>query len=156
MVIQLHNLTGNPQARKKKKRRGRGNASGQGTYAGRGMKGQRSRSGGKKGLKLKGFKRTLLNLPKFNGMKSYKLKNQIIKLSQLNKKFADGDKITPEILREKQIIDKLKIPVKILFDQEAAVKVEIENCLVSASAKKSIEKAGGKVVLATEQENKKT
>lgn len=54
---------------KRVRRVGRGNASGNGTTAGRGTKGQRARTGGKKGLKYKGLRSTLLKLPKFKGMK---------------------------------------------------------------------------------------
>ncbi len=50
-----------------KKRVGRGNASGKGSYSGRGLKGQRSRSGGKKGLKLRGLRRLSKRLPKLRG-----------------------------------------------------------------------------------------
>ncbi|MFA6254919.1 MAG: hypothetical protein WC675_02675 [Patescibacteria group bacterium] len=52
--LTLHNLKVNKKARKKSKRVGRGNASGHGTYSTRGLKGQKSRSGGKGGLKRRG------------------------------------------------------------------------------------------------------
>ncbi len=66
MIITLSSLK--PQKnRKKKKRVGRGNSSGHGTYSGRGIKGQRSRSGGKKGLKLKGLKVFISQVKKAKG-----------------------------------------------------------------------------------------
>ena len=63
-MLTLHNLKSKKGVRKKKRRLGRGNSSGRGTYCGRGQKGQRSRSGGKKGLKLKGFKQSLQKILK--------------------------------------------------------------------------------------------
>lgn len=146
MTLQLHTIKISSKVRKSKKRVGRGNASGRGTYSTRGMKGQRSRSGGKGGLKLKGLKRNLLNFPKFKGMKSGALKTQLVSLSHLNKKYQNGDLVTPQSLLEKNIIDTIKAPVKVLNNGEISIKLEIKDCLVSAKAIKAIEKAGGKVV----------
>lgn len=146
MSLTLSNL-GNKN--KSRKRLGRGNASGRGTYSTRGMKGQRSRSGGKGGLKLKGFKQNLLNLPKFKGMKSYRPNNQVVKLTQLVKLFDNEAKITPGTLQEKGIIDKASKPAKILLDNKElklTKKFEIVGVLVSKSAKDVLEKAGSTIV----------
>ncbi|PIY78798.1 MAG: 50S ribosomal protein L15, partial [Parcubacteria group bacterium CG_4_10_14_0_8_um_filter_35_7] len=88
MSLSLHNLKS--RKRKKRKRVGRGNASGHGTYSGRGLKGQKSRSGGKKGLKLKGFKVIIQNIPKTRGFKSIHPKMEIVNTGDLEKKFKEG------------------------------------------------------------------
>ncbi len=142
--------------KKTKKRVGRGNASGHGTYSCRGLKGQRSRSGGKGGLKLKGFKKNLLNIPKMKGMKSKRPKNQLVNISSLEK-FSAEEKVTPGSLFEKGLIDTMNLPVKILTDKKnkpMTKKVEIYNCFVSDSAKKLIEAAGGKIIDLETRENK--
>ena len=79
-MLTLHNLKRFAKSKKAKERIGRGNASGHGTYATRGLKGQKSRTGGRKGLIKKGLKTTLQRLPKNKGFKSLKLKEEIINL----------------------------------------------------------------------------
>jgi len=153
MTIGLNNLK---NKKKKARRFGRGLGSGRGTYSGRGNKGQRSRSGGKKGLKLKGLKRTLLNAPKFKGMKNRFPKAQTVKLSVLDKHFGASDKINPAVLKEKKLISTINKPVKILFDKEITQSYEIFGCAMSQTAKTALEKAGGKYIDLNEQtENKK-
>ncbi|KKQ79558.1 MAG: 50S ribosomal protein L15 [Parcubacteria group bacterium GW2011_GWC2_38_7] len=144
MEVTLHTF-GNKH--KNRKNLGRGNASGHGTTAGRGSKGQRSRSGGKKGLKLKGFRQNLLNLPKFKGMKSPRPKNQVVKISDLAKKFTSETVVTPGTLLEKGLIRNAIDPVKILLDVKELKlesKLEISSILVSKNAREILEKAGAK------------
>ncbi len=146
MSLALNNIKNKP---KNRKRVGRGNASGHGTYSCRGLKGQRSRSGGKGGLKLKGFKQNLLNMPKFAGMKTRFAKAQIVLLSTLDKNFSDGDKVTPGSLLKKGLIDTISKKVKILAHNEKdniTKKLEIIDCNISATAEEKIVKAGGRVV----------
>ena len=153
MTLKLGQISNTKKARKVL---GRGNASGRGNYSTRGMKGQRSRSGGKSGLKLKGFKQTLLQMPKFKGMKSLHPNNQVVKLSVLQERLDDGTKINPGLLFEKNLISKLDQPVKILFDGDLKKKFEIFECLVSAKAKEAIEKAGGKILSIEKEIEEKT
>ena len=97
---------------KTRKRVGRGNASGSGTYSGRGQKGQRSRSGGKGGLKLKGLKQTIEKLPKSRGFTSPNPKLKILNLADLEKKYKDGENIKlldTKILGQGEIKKKLTI-----------------------------------------------
>lgn len=146
MVLTLHNIGKRKRARKKY---GRGNGSGHGTYSGRGSKGQRARSGGKKGLKIKGFRNTMLPTPKFKGMKSDKPKAQIVKLAQLEKFFNDGDKVTPGSISKKGLVADAARPIKILAENKESKiskKFEIFGCAASAGAKAAIEKTGGKFV----------
>ena len=153
MEITLHNL-GNKH--KRRKNLGRGNASGHGTTAGRGSKGQRARSGGKKGLILKGFRQNLLNLPKFKGMKSPRPKNQVVKLSDLVQEFTKEKVVTPGTLLEKGLVRNAIEPIKILVDVKELKleqQLEISSILVSKTAREILEKAGAKF-LDLETDNK--
>jgi len=145
MSLTLHTIKPAVGSRKKKKRVGRGDASGHGTYSCRGMKGQRSRSGGKSGLRLKGIKQNLLNIPKLSGFKSRNPKMTVINLDILDKKFDDGEKVNPNILLNKKIVKKLGGGIKILGNGEITKKIIVEKCQLSSGAKKAIEKAGGKI-----------
>jgi large subunit ribosomal protein L15 len=145
MSLSLSNLYPSIGSKKNKKRIGRGNASGTGTYAGRGLKGQRSRSGGKGGLKLRGLKAMMLSTPKLDGFKSHYPKNQVVKLSQLDQNFKAGDVINAAVLAEKGMIKSVKLPIKILNDADFDKKLTIEKCFVSQVAREKIEAAGGEI-----------
>ncbi|MFA5318302.1 MAG: 50S ribosomal protein L15 [Patescibacteria group bacterium] len=146
MPLSLHTIKPAKGATKKRKRVGRGNASGHGTYSGRGQKGQRSRSGGKSGLKRKGMKQILLQTPKLRGFKSDKPKNQPVNLSDLNKNFKDGAKINPSVLLKLRLIDTIKEPVKILGKGELKIKnLEFSDVKLSKSVEEQLKKMGGKV-----------
>lgn len=116
MSLGLHNLKFSSGSTKKKKRVGRGNASGHGTYSTRGLKGQKARSGGKGNLKRLGLKRTILATPKVRGkgLSSGRPKNQTVNLGDLNDKFKDGDIISPKTLKEAGLIRDEKAPIKLL------------------------------------------
>lgn len=144
MSLTLYNLKSFPK--KRRKRVGRGFGSGHGRYSTRGIKGQRARSGGKAGLKLKGAKNMIMALPKIGGFKSIHPKPAIINIGKLAEHFNEGDKISPKILLKRRLIDKIKTGVKILGEGEIDKKLIIEGCQVSKSARKKIEKAGGKFV----------
>jgi len=152
MSFRLHNIG---TKRKARKRLGRGNSSGHGTYSGKGQKGQRARSGGKSGLKLFGFRRTLLSTPKIKGMKPH-LKAQVVLLSSLEKSFSDGDQITPGALLAKKLIRATWPTVKILASghDKFTKKLDVADCRVSAAAKVLIEKAGGTVPAVETKEEK--
>ncbi len=147
--MQLHELK--PKYKlKKRKRIGRGGK--RGTYSGKGIKGQKSRSG----RRLKPIIRGVIKrYPKLRGYKfKSKAKSQranlvILNLEILEKKFQAGEKITPELLLNKELIHKIKkrIPkIKILGKGNIKKALVIERCFVSKSAKEKIEKAGGKVL----------
>ena len=132
-------------ARKNKQRIGRGNAAGQGTYAGRGSKGQKSRSG--KGVK-RGFEggqnRMIKGLPMKRGFTNiFKTEYTLITLGTLNL-YKIGDTITPDLLREDgHIRGANKNPVKILGTGQLSVAVTISAHKFTRSARASIEAAGG-------------
>jgi len=146
MAIELHTIEKYRGATKKSKRVGRGNSSQKGTYSSRGMKGQRSRSGGKSGLKTRGFKQSLQKIPKNRGFKSPHIKKETIILSTLDKNFIDKDIVTPAILKKKSLISSPKNGVKIVATGEITKKITVKNCLASKKAVELIEKAGGTVL----------
>lgn len=134
---------------KKRKRVGRGGK--RGTYSGRGIKGQKSRSGRrlkpeireaiKRYPKLRGYRQK-------SGIGSQKSGVAIVNLDILKKKFSPDEKINPQTLLQKGIIHKIKglMPkVKILGKGELDKKLVVEGCEISKGAKEKIEKAGGAV-----------
>jgi len=130
-----------------KKRVGRGNASGHGTYSTRGQKGQRSRSGGRNKLKRLGFKQILIATPKNRGFKSAKPKDQIVNLKDLNENFSVGAKIDASSLFKAGLIRNVQDKIKILGQGNLTLKnLEFKGVKLSDSAKKQIEKMGGKMI----------
>ena len=150
--MQLHELTSAKGARTKKKRVGRGNGSGMGTYSGRGRKGQSARSGGKVRPGFEGGQTPLhKRLPKLKGFNNrFKQEFQVVNISKLSD--LKEKTINAEVLKKVGLISKLTVPVKLLGDGEITVAMNVEVDLCSASAKDKIEKAGGKV---TEKQTKK-
>ncbi len=140
--MQIHQLK--IKKGKSRKRIGRGGK--KGTYSGRGMKGQKSRSGAKINPIFEGGRSTLIeHLPKKRGFTSIFPKSQVVALSTLEKMFNAGDTITPAVLLGKGIIGNIKAKVKILNNGEITKAVSVKNCLISKTAKEKIEKAGGKI-----------
>ncbi|MFA5075799.1 MAG: 50S ribosomal protein L15 [Patescibacteria group bacterium] len=144
MTLSLANLKPARGATKKKKRVGRGNSSGHGTYSTRGLKGQRARSG-VGGLKLKGLKARLQKIPKLPGFKSLYPKKAVVNIIDLDKTFTDGSIVTPQKLEEAGLISQAKFGVKVLGQGSLKKKLVIKGCLASQTAKEAIEKAGGKI-----------
>lgn len=128
------NTVTSKQKRVKRKRLGRGNATGTGTYAGRGLKGQRSRSGGKGGLKLKGLKATFKSIPKVKGFTSGHVAPEVVNVSELDKTY-DADGIV-RVVRS-----------KVLGHGELTKKLTVYAGGFTASAKTKIEKQGGKAIV---------
>ena len=127
------------------KRVGRGNSSQKGTYASRGLKGQRSRSGGKSGTQLRGFRQSLQKVPKLRGFKSMHPKKQVVTLATLERIFKDGDEVTPWSLEQIGVVDKPKHGVKIVATGELKKKLTVKECLASKGAVEAIEKSGGTI-----------
>ena len=142
--MQLHELRPIHKP-KRKKRIGRGGK--RGTYAGRGIKGQKARAG----RRLKPVIRELIKkYPKLRGYKVKKeeLKLAIVNIETLEKKFQIGEVVTPKVLLEKKLIRRIKgrLPrVKILGKGKLTKKLIVEGCFFSKSAKEKIEKAGGNI-----------
>lgn len=136
--MQIHELKVNK--RKSRKRVGRGGK--RGTYSGRGMKGQKSRSGAKKDPLFEGGRTSLIDrLKKIRGFKSVHPKKININLDDLEKNFKDGDTVSVESLIKFNLIKKseAKRGVKILGNGKLTKKLSVdENILLSKSAKKAI------------------
>lgn len=145
MEIKLHNLKS--FNRKNRKRVGRGNASGHGTYSGRGLKGQRARAGGKSGLKRMGLKSFLQQIPKVRGFKSYHPRMQIVQLRDLDKRFKENELITLKQLFKAGLIKSIVLGVKILGPGKLSKKLIVKANKFSKSAENAIKKAGGKIEL---------
>lgn len=146
MSLALHTIKPKKGSTKKRKVIGRGNSSGTGTYSGRGLKGQKSRSG-VSGLKRLGMKQMILQIPKERGFKSHKPKNTPINLVVINQNFKDGEKVNPGALIKKGLIDDVKNIVKILGKGDLNIsKLEFSDVKVSAGAREKIEKKGGKII----------
>ena len=147
----LSNLKYAEGSKKKRKRVGRGEGSGHGGQATRGMNGQRSRSGSKNRAWFEGGQMPLQRrIPKFGFTNIFKETYQVVNLNSLQrladeKKF-DGD-INIQVLKSLGLISSIKKPVKVLGKGEIKVKVNLEVNAVSKSAKEKIESAGGSIKL---------
>ena len=145
--MQLNDLRPAEGSTKARKRIGRGAGSGHGTTAGRGTKGQLSRSGGGKGAGFEGGQQPLaMRLPKLPGFIHHgRIEYVPVNVSRLDTIFADGDVVDSETLMAKGVIKHDYIPVKVLGDGEITKKLTVKVDKVSTSAQAKIEAAGGKV-----------
>ena len=146
-MVNLHSLKPKRGSKKRKIVVGRGNASGHGTYSGRGIKGQKSRTGGRKGLKQLGMRNLLAQTPKLGGFKSMQKQMSPISLADLNKLFVEGDVVSPHALRVKKNISNKNLGIKILGKGELKKKLEVRAHDFSISARKAITEAGGKAII---------
>ena len=144
MTIRLDSLKSNTGARKKKLRKGRGIAAGQGASCGFGMRGQKSRSGrptrpGFEGGQMPLYRR----VPK---LKHFPLINQksftIINVSSLND-VKEGTTVNLDSLVKAGIVTSPKHPLKVLGNGSLKVKLTVQAASFTASAKTKIEAAGG-------------
>ena len=135
-------------ANKKPKRVGRGSSSGLGTTAGKGNKGQQSRSGGKTYVGFEGGQMPLYRRIAHKGLANYPFKKEYvcINVEQLDAKYNDGETVNKESLVAKGFISSKKTAlVKVLGNGDVKKKLTVEVDKVSESAKAKIEKAGGSV-----------
>jgi large subunit ribosomal protein L15 len=145
MPLNLSNLAPAKGSTKKVRRIGRGGK--RGSYSGRGMKGQRARSGGKSGLKAMGFKQTLRRIPKKRGFRSLQAKPAVVNLADLEKKFNSGDTVDGKKLIRAGLIASSKNGVKILAGGQITKRLTIFADAFSAGAKQAIEAAGGQATV---------
>ena len=145
MTLVIHNLRPAVGSKHSKKRVGRGNASGHGTYSTRGGKGQTARSGGGSGLRLKAFKRLLQSTPKLRGFRSLAEKPAEVYLSQLDKVFKAGDTVDIASLKEKKIIGVNAKTAKILFKGELTKKLIVTGIKTTKTVAEKIKALGGEV-----------
>ena len=140
----LNSLKSNKGSRKKKLRKGRGIAAGQGASCGFGMRGQKSRSGRSTRPGFEGGQMPLYRrVPK---LKHFQIINQksfsIINLTKLNH-FKDNDTVNIDSLVKKGLLFKPKYPLKVLGNGEIKVKLKVEAHAFTQAAKEKIESLGG-------------
>ena len=142
----LHQLKPSKNSRKPRKRIGRGDGSGTGTYSGRGSKGQKQT--GHVPFLFEGGQLPLIKrLPHMRGFTNiFRVETAPVNLSTLEELSA-GSKVTPESLFAARIIRKKDIRVKILGTGDLTKKLNIRAHAFSKSARKKIEDAGGTVVV---------
>ncbi len=146
-------------ANKKPKRVGRGSSSGLGTTAGKGNKGQQSRSGGKTYVGFEGGQMPLYRRIARKGFSNYPFKKEYvcINVELLDAKFNDGDTVDAASLVAKGFMSsKSSSAVKILGNGDITKKLTVDVDKVSASAKAKIEKAGGTVKVTDNEAEKAT
>ena len=145
----LSNIGPNKGAKKKRKRVGRGPGSGHGKTATKGTKGQLARSGGGKGPGFEGGQMPLYRrLPKRGFKNPFKIVYQVVNLGKINERFGENDVVNKETLKEKGLIRKVDLPVKILAKGELTKPLRFEG--IEAASKKAIEiieKSGGAIEL---------
>jgi large subunit ribosomal protein L15 len=161
--LNLSNLSP-AQPREDRKRVGRGLGSGKGRYSGRGIKGQKSRSGSHK--MPAGFEggqtKLYMRLGKLRGATSadampigpFRTYTQPVNLRDLDR-FDAGDEVTPETLVEKRVIKNTRTDVKLLGVGDVTKKLTVRVHAISASAREKIEGAGGTVELLREPKEQK-
>src|SRR5690625_25924 len=142
--MKLHELRPNEGSRAKRKRVGRGMASGHGKTSGKGHKGQNARSGGGVRVGFEGGQTPLFQrLPKRGFTNINRKEYAIVNVETLNR-FDEDTEVTPELLVEKEIVRKVKSEVKILGKGTLEKKLHVKAHNFSTSAKEAIEAAGGK------------
>ena len=143
-MFRQNNLSPSPGSKRPKKRVGRGDGSGHGTYSGRGCKGQKSRSGYKIRPGFEGGQLPLIKrLPRKRGFVNiFRIEYSIVNLDKLNM-FESGSEVTPEKLAAAGVIKSLRHPVKILADGDINHPLSVKANKFSTSAKAKIEAAGG-------------
>ena len=145
--MELKDLKPAEGSRHSRKRVGRGNGSGYGKTAGRGLNGQKSRAGGGKRPGFEGGQTPLaMRLPKLPGFRNINRVEYLpVNVSRLEEKFEAGEVVNGESLKAKGIIKHEDALVKVLGDGELTKALTVSVDMVSASAKAKIEAAGGKV-----------
>ena len=153
------------QPRKDRKRIGRGLGSGKGRYSGRGIKGQKSRSGSNKmPAGFEGGQMPIdMRIGKLRGNTSadampigpFRTYNQPVNVGDLEQRFEAGADVTPEALKTSGLVRKLSIDVKVLGQGELTKKLSVSAHRFSKSAVEKIEAAGGTVVWLREPIEKK-
>ncbi|MBN1484954.1 MAG: 50S ribosomal protein L15 [Chloroflexia bacterium] len=143
--MKQHELRPPHGSRKKRKRVGRGTGSGRGKTAGRGMMGQRARSGHGIRPTFEGGQRPLVQrLPMKRGFTNiFRIEYSVINVGRLAEVFAPGETITPLLLKQRRVIRNLNRPIKILGEGELDRPLHIYVHGFSSSAQEKIEAAGG-------------
>ena len=146
MPISLNTIKPAQGSTHKKKRVGRGPGSGLGKTAGRGEKGQKSRSGYSRKIGFEGGQMPLhRRLPKRGFTNIFKKRWLEISLASLEQHFEADSEITPEVLHDRGLIKKAKYDVVVLGNGEVSKPLRVSAHRFTKSAREKIEKAGGAV-----------
>ncbi len=142
--MRLKTLSPAPGSKKPRKRVGRGNGSGHGTYSGRGCKGQKSRAGYSRKPGFEGGQLPLIkSLPRKRGFTNiFRVEYNVVSLTKLNL-FDAGSEVGLAELRAAGIIRSLRKPIKILADGEIDRALTVTVHKFSVAARSRIEAAGG-------------
>lgn len=142
--MQIHQI----QRPKRRVRRRVGRGGTKGNYSGRGIKGQNARAGSSRRPAIRDFIRKIPKLRgvpasryKKRGSKQYNIANQVINLDALNRKFKDGEVVSPETLLQKKLVRRIKgrMPhVKILGRGELGKKIEFVGVEMSNAVKSKV------------------
>lgn len=145
--MKLQDLRPADGSTKNRKRVGRGISAGQGKTAGRGTKGQGARTGGGKGPYFEGGQLPLVRrLPFKRGFTNvFRIEYQEVNLDDLTRVFGNGDVVTPETMKAKNLIKKVDAPVVIMGRGELGIKLTVSAHRFTKSAQEKIEQAGGSV-----------
>ncbi len=150
-MIALNNLKPNKKSRRKSTRLWRGNASGHGTFCGRWMNGQNSRSWGWVPDWFEWGQTPLFRrMPKLKGFSNAKFMKHfnVVNLSQLQKLADAGiSTISKEVLLENKVLRRKNLPIKLLGKWEISSSITLSVNAASVSAKEAVEKAWGTVEL---------
>ena len=149
--MKLNELKPDAGSKKRRKRVGLGIAAGQGKTCGRGMKGQKSRSGSGGKIYRQGGNLPFYRRLPFRRGEGFTPPNQVkyneLNLDQLSERFEASSEITPELLIKENMLGKPRNPVVVLGRGEISIPLTVRVHRVSAGAKEKIEAAGGSVEL---------
>ncbi len=145
--MKLHELRPAKGSKKKRTRRGRGDASGYGSFSGRGCKGQNARTGGGVRIGFEGGQTPFIQkMPKKRGFNNINRKEYApVNLGKIDMFFSDGDVISYESLVEKKLARRNSLPIKILGNGSLTKKLTFQGLSCSSSVKEKVEKCGGKI-----------
>jgi large subunit ribosomal protein L15 len=145
-VATQNSLSPAPGSKQRRKRVGRGTGSGHGNYSGRGIKGQKSRSGYRMRPGFEGGQLPLIKrLPRKRGFTNiFRMQYSIVNMDKLNL-FEPGSEVTPEKLLAAGAVESLRYPIKVLAGGDIDRPLTVKANKFSAAAKAKIEAAGGKV-----------
>ena len=145
MSLKLHDLKPSKGANRKRKRIGRGPGSGSGKTAGRGHKGQKSRSGYSQKIGFEGGQMPLYRrLPKRGFRNIFAKKYAIVNVQDLNC-FEEGTTVTPVMVQEQGLIKKIHSGLRILGQGKLEKKLTVQAHHFTQSARQKIEKVGGSI-----------
>ena len=144
-MVRQNSITPAPGSKRDRKRVGRGNGSGYGTYSGRGCKGQKSRAGYRMRPGFEGGQLPLIKrLPRKRGFTNiFRTEYSTVSVGTLST-FDAGSEVTPEKMVTAGVVKSLRKPIKVQADGDIKHPITVKANKFSASAKVKIEAAGGK------------